>query len=182
MLHALSPKTFLKNFQVSAKNQRMKPDNKIETERLMNVMEIPIRKIMSRKKWVIEKRMEIAGCHKLTLGHVSPCSRLHGHNWIVGVKVEGRELNEDGMILDFSFISEVVKRLDHHYLNDVLGDWKNPTAENIAQWIAEEVQKLIYTLYPASATEYFPEEDLSPRVVEVFIQESQGNTCTFFTE
>lgn len=115
-------------------------------------------------------------------GYISPCSRLHGHNWIVGVKVEGRELNEDGMILDFSFISEVVKRLDHHYLNDVLGDGKNPTAENIAQWIAEEVQKLIYTLYPASATEYFPEEDLSPRVVEVFIQESQGNTCTFFTE
>lgn len=35
MLHALSPKTFLKNFQVSAKNQRMKPDNKIETERFM---------------------------------------------------------------------------------------------------------------------------------------------------
>ncbi len=34
MLHALSPKTFLKNFQVSAKNQRMKPDNKIETESL----------------------------------------------------------------------------------------------------------------------------------------------------
>lgn len=47
MLHALSPKTFLKNFQVSAKNQRMKPDNKIETERFgeaMNTMdEIKIR-------------------------------------------------------------------------------------------------------------------------------------------
>lgn len=38
MLHALSPKTFLKNFQVSAKNQRMKPDNKIETERLSKAM------------------------------------------------------------------------------------------------------------------------------------------------
>lgn len=165
------------------KFEGVKPDNKIETERIMERYENTNQKIMSRKKWVIEKRMEIAGCHKLTLGgYISPCSRLHGHNWIVGVKVEGRELNEDGMILDFSFISEVVKRLDHHYLNDVLGDGKNPTAENIAQWIAEEVQKLIYTLYPASATEYFPEEDLSPRVVEVFIQESQGNTCTFFAE
>jgi len=61
MLHALSPKTFLKNFQVSAKNQRMKPDNKIETERFMERYENTNQKIMNTKKWIVEKRLEIAG-------------------------------------------------------------------------------------------------------------------------
>lgn len=171
MLHALSPKTFLKNFQVSTKNQRMKPDNKIETERIMERYENTNQKIMSRKKWVIEKRMEIAGCHKLTLGgHVSPCSRLHGHNWIVGVKVEGMELNNDGMVLDFTFISDVVKRLDHRHLNDVLGKI-NPTDENMARWIAEEIQKLIDAMTP--------EPEYRTKVIEVSVQESEGNKALY---
>lgn len=73
------------------------------------------------------------------------------------------ELNNDGMVLDFTFISDVVKRLDHRHLNDVLGKI-NPTAENMARWIAEEIQKLI---------------DVRTKVIEVSVQESEGNKAIY---
>ena len=152
------------------KFEGVKPDNKIETERFMERCENTNQKIMKTKKWIVEKRLEIAGSHSLCLGHRSPCSNLHGHNWIVGVRVEGIELNDDGMVLDFTFISDVVKRLDHRYLNDVLGKI-NPTAENMSRWIAEEIQKLIDAMTP--------EPEYRTKVIEVSVQESEGNKALY---
>ena len=48
------------------------------------------------------------------------------------------ELNEDGMVIDFTHIKNAVKdKLDHKNLNEVL-DF-NPTAENIAKWICDQI-------------------------------------------
>jgi 6-pyruvoyltetrahydropterin/6-carboxytetrahydropterin synthase len=44
-----------------------------------------------------------------------PCSRLHGHNWRIVVTCEG-DIQEDGMIVDFINIKELVKSLDHKLL------------------------------------------------------------------
>ena len=68
-----------------------------------------------------------------------PCFRLHGHNYKFFVSVEGDVDSRTGMIADFGKIKEVVgeevlARVDHRNLNDVLD---NPTAENIARWIWE---------------------------------------------
>jgi 6-pyruvoyltetrahydropterin/6-carboxytetrahydropterin synthase len=87
------------------------------------------------------KRMEFAASHYLDLPYESPCSRLHGHNYIVEVCVCGQGLNEQRMLVDFSQIKAVVNRLDHQNLGDIKGlGENNPTAEAIAVWIADEVQ------------------------------------------
>ncbi len=84
--------------------------------------------------------MEIAGCHSLTLPYESKCSNTHGHNWIVTVWCKSAELNDYGMVIDFT---EVKKRihgyLDHGNFNELLPF--NPTAENIARWVCEQVDK-----------------------------------------
>lgn len=60
------------------------------------------------------KRMEIAGAHNLKLSYESKCSSLHGHNWIVTVYCKAEELNEDGMVVDFTHLKKMVHdRLDH---------------------------------------------------------------------
>lgn len=106
--------------------------------------------------YYVSKRMEIAGSHSLTLGYKSPCQNLHGHNWIVTVFCKAKTLNAYGMVVDFKMIKEMIhKKLDHQNLNEVL-DF-NPTAENIAKWVVDQV----------------------PCCYKAQIQESEGNIAIY---
>ena len=107
--------------------------------------------------YYISKRLEIAGAHNLKLSYESKCSNLHGHNWIVIVYCKSEQLNEDGMIVDFKHIKEKVSdKLDHQYINDIV-DF-NPTAENIAKYICDEIGEKCY---------------------KVSVQESEGNIAIY---
>ena len=109
--------------------------------------------------YYVSKRMEIAGSHKLTLSYDSPCQNLHGHNWIITVFCKAESLNADGMIVDFKHIKERIhKKLDHQNLNEVL-DF-NPTAENIAKWITDQI----------------------PECYKAKVQESEGNVALYVKE
>ena len=106
--------------------------------------------------YTVIKRMEVSASHCLSLSYRSKCENLHGHNWIITVYCRSIELNENGMVADFSHIKAVVKeKLDHHNLNEVLPF--NPTAENIARWICEQI----------------------PTCFKVEVQESEANTAVY---
>lgn len=88
--------------------------------------------------YYIEKTLTVSAAHHLNLSYDSKCSSPHGHNWTITVCCRARELNADGMVVDFSRIKQIIKdRMDHRDLNTVF-DF-NPTAENIAHWIAHSV-------------------------------------------
>ena len=67
------------------------------------------------------------------------CENLHGHNYKVYAHVKGPELNEGGMLMDFSQLKGalrlVCKELDHTNLNDMPIFDQNPSAERIAMYI-----------------------------------------------
>ena len=87
----------------------------------------------------IKKRLEISAAHQLKLSYPSKCENLHGHNWIIDIYLASEDLNQDGMIIDFTHIKEAIhKKLDHKNLNQVL-DF-NPTAENIAKWVCDQLE------------------------------------------
>lgn len=89
--------------------------------------------------YYIKKKFEISAAHRLCLSYESKCSQLHGHNWVITVECRARELNADGMVTDFTHVKNMVMgKLDHQVINDVLPF--NPTAENIARWIVENVE------------------------------------------
>jgi len=64
----------------------------------------------------------------------------HGHTFRLEVAVEGSPTK--GYVMDFLKLREIVDgiigRLDHRNLNAF---FDNPTTENVAIWIAEEVKK-----------------------------------------
>lgn len=74
------------------------------------------------------------------------CENLHGHNWKIEVYVKGEELDKDGMLVDFKIIKdrteEIIERFDHKFLNDLeCFSEINPSSENIAKYIYEELEK-----------------------------------------
>ena len=88
--------------------------------------------------YYISKRIEIAFAHQLNLTYESKCQRLHGHNGIVNIFCCAEELDENGMVTDFTHVKTLIQnKLDHQCINDIL-DF-NPTAENIAHWICNQV-------------------------------------------
>lgn len=117
--------------------------------------------------YYVQKTLEIAGAHKLNLDYDSKCSQLHGHNWIITVFCKAKELDRNGMVVDFAQIKEnVVGHFDHKCLNDVLPqdyDKKrgmflmNPTAENLARVICKNI----------------------PKCYKVTVQESNGNIACY---
>lgn len=106
--------------------------------------------------YYVSKQMEISACHKLNLSYESQCQRLHGHNWKITVYCKAKELNEDGMVCDFKHIKNKIHGyLDHGNLNELLSF--NPTAENIAKWITEQI----------------------PGCYKAKVQESEGNIAVY---
>jgi len=87
-----------------------------------------------------------AAAHQLKMV-AKKCESLHGHNWKIEVVVGGKTLSDAGVLIDFGelkcHVSEIMARLDHKYLNDLdMFDEKNPpSSENIAKYVACELQK-----------------------------------------
>ena len=108
------------------------------------------------------KRLEIAGSHNLSLNYESKCRNLHGHNWIIQIYVESEKLDENGMVLDFARIKqEIHDFLDHKNLNELFNF--NPTAENIAYWVAHKVSNM----------------RIDASCYKVSVQESEGNIAVW---
>jgi 6-pyruvoyltetrahydropterin/6-carboxytetrahydropterin synthase len=71
------------------------------------------------------------------------CRQLHGHTYYIIIHVDGSIDETTGWIIDFADIKKafgpIRERLDHNYLNDV-PDLENPTSENLAIWIWNELK------------------------------------------
>jgi len=74
------------------------------------------------------------------------CENTHGHNWKVRAGFCGTQLDKTGMLIDFTelkaHLDKIMIYLDHKFLNETVPfDKINPTAENIAAYIFEELKK-----------------------------------------
>jgi 6-pyruvoyltetrahydropterin/6-carboxytetrahydropterin synthase len=110
-----------------------------------------------------------SAAHRLR-GYAGKCANNHGHNFRARVTVAGDALDETGMLIDFGvlkrWLREICERYDHASLNEIAPfDKINPTTENLARAIADEIANLL--------EQYAPGRSL--RVAEVWIQETDTN-------
>ncbi len=93
-----------------------------------------------------------------------PCSRMHGHSFILIFTFHGHLNPETGWVQDYHEISDILKpllnQLDHHVLNEVPG-LTNPTSEMLALWLFERAQKVL------------------PDLVRVTVKETPTTECSF---
>jgi 6-pyruvoyltetrahydropterin/6-carboxytetrahydropterin synthase len=74
------------------------------------------------------------------------CENLHGHNYRVQVAIAGAALDENGLLYDFAELKGRLRKtseyLDHQFVNELKPfDEINPSAENLAKFICDEIQK-----------------------------------------
>ena len=89
----------------------------------------------------IQKQFHFSAAHILSqLPESHPCSRLHGHNYIVEVVLQSETLDHNSFVVDYNDLDPVRDyinaELDHRNLNDVLP--VATTAENIARFLYEK--------------------------------------------
>lgn len=95
-------------------------------------------------------------------GH--PCNRMHGHSFLITLRLIGEAHPQIGWVRDYHEIETTMKpllnQLDHRVLNEVPG-LENPTSENLCAWIFHQAQKLI------------------PELVQVTVSETPQTECSF---
>jgi 6-pyruvoyltetrahydropterin/6-carboxytetrahydropterin synthase len=96
----------------------------------------------------ITKKFSFCYGHRLP-GYLGKCVNQHGHNSEVEVEVTGKaDGGYPSMVIDFGVLkttmNTLIDKLDHKYLNDALPEgYQPPTAENMTQWFADEIQKVL---------------------------------------
>lgn len=90
------------------------------------------------------KEFRFEAAHYLPNVHENhQCHKIHGHSYLVTLRVEGNIDERLGWIMDLNELSEhfspLLKILDHSLLNEVEG-LENPTGENVAVWILTRLQ------------------------------------------
>lgn len=90
---------------------------------------------------ILIKEFEFDSAHFLP-EYKGKCEALHGHTYKLVVKLDG-DIASDGMIMDFVEFKNIVNKevldlLDHTCINDII---KQPTAENMAMWVWDNLEK-----------------------------------------
>jgi 6-pyruvoyltetrahydropterin/6-carboxytetrahydropterin synthase len=99
------------------------------------------------------------------------CENLHGHNWKVRAAFYGTELDDIGVLIDFTDIrmhlNKIINYLDHKFLNEIVPfDSVNPTAENIAAFFLGRLKNIEMKNAKACEVEVW-ESELSSAVVSI---------------
>jgi 6-pyruvoyltetrahydropterin/6-carboxytetrahydropterin synthase len=111
------------------------------------------------------RRIEFDAAHRV-MEHESKCKNLHGHRYVIEASFCAQEMDAIGRVIDFGCIKELLggwvdANWDHstilHEKDYILGNKiaevtlqnifylpKNPTAENMAQYLLHEICPMLF--------------------------------------
>lgn len=115
--------------------------------------------------WTIKKEFHFSSAHQLNgLPDTHPCSRLHGHNYVLTLYLQSSELNEVGFVEDYRDLDDVKRYvddiLDHKFLNDIF-PMDNTTVENMS--------KILYDYFKVT----------HPKLIAVEMSETPKTNCRY---
>lgn len=111
----------------------------------------------------IRKSKTFEMAHVLGSSYSKECQQVHGHSYTMEIIIEAKELNKDGMVIDFKRLREILMPIvdcfDHKLVmygtQENLGSlttWLtfNPTAENMTAWIWNKINGQIKSEVPTA--------------------------------
>ena len=110
---------------------------------------------------IIEKKFSSAHLLRNYHGQDEP---LHGHNWRAEVRFAGPKLVQpEEYLVDFvevrAALDKVIAKVNYKHINEVPPfDKRNPSAENIARWIYDEIVAALPAPKPSRVTVWETEE------------------------
>jgi len=130
-------------------------------------------------KYAITKEFTFEAAHRLIRNYSGKCSNNHGHSYRIKLFLEGENLDESDMLVDFNEAKKLKEWIDGNFDhvtmlwendpmidslksfgNKVLVTKKNPTAEHICELILTKAQEL------------FEDSNIKVQCIEI------GETCT----
>ena len=120
--------------------------------------------------WTIRCQATFEAAHHL-VDYVGGPEPVHGHSWKIEVTLGVDRLGGYDLAVDFvpteAFVKQLASRLSGRDMNTIAPfDRKNPSAENVALWVAEEIRKAGLL-------------DDGVRLEEVTVLEGQRNSVTY---
>lgn len=121
----------------------------------------------------LNKDFHFAAAHYVPHDEAGACQRTHGHTYYVNVTVAGDQLNDQGFLINFKAIKELIhKRFDHRILNDdplFSNEDSNqfPTSEVVARTIHEVISGHLADL------------PNMPVCLQVFLRETPTSYCVY---
>ena len=118
----------------------------------------------------ISKQFSFSAAHSLRgLPPEHPCTRMHGHNYVVTVHLKASSLDDTGFVRDYNQLKPVKEyidtHLDHRNLNDILSPL-NSSAENLARMLFDRFKPQFPELYAVEVSE-------TPKTSAVYETESK---------
>jgi 6-pyruvoyltetrahydropterin/6-carboxytetrahydropterin synthase len=116
-------------------------------------------------------------------GYKGKCENPHGHNYKVRLTVQGPQLDSIGLLFDFVHLKKVlhvvIDGMDHKYLNDQAPFIElNPSAENIAKYLYDEVARGLKEIAPATEASPIDAKN-APRISSVTVWETDITSATY---
>jgi 6-pyruvoyltetrahydropterin/6-carboxytetrahydropterin synthase len=115
----------------------------------------------------IQVTHEFCAAHSIVLlGAQEP---IHGHNFKTTATISGNELDNEGLLCDFHLVEQTLIQICSPFCNNNLNttppfDQINPTAENLAKHIADELSLRL-------------DEELSPRAKVHSVSITEAPNC-----
>ena len=105
----------------------------------------------------ISKEFSFSASHALFgLPADHPCTRLHGHNYVVTIHLKSDTLNENGFVIDYHDLKPIKEyidnTLDHRHLNDIMAPL-NSSAENLAKMLFDTFKTGFPKMYAIEVSE-----------------------------
>lgn len=96
----------------------------------------------------LNKDMNFSAAHFIPNEKAGKCANVHGHTYFANVTIAGNQLDEMGMLVNFSDLKKLVHgKYDHQLLNN-FQEFKHtaPSTEVVAKTVYDIIQEYLDTL------------------------------------